>query len=263
MLRNEDFLDVDCNIVEVMILSFKSCESLVFSNLFQRDCPSVLLEDKQNDPNTCLKSLHPVIDTPKDFLDVDCNIAEVMILSSKSCESLLFSNLFQRDCPFVLLEDKQKELHRRVRYIAMDGDLPPSYARFTEEWSVCLERGNCREEEHKLDEITFSQDLMREDFSQRLEDVVETTHTIRRIQQGCIGHLQKRMHVHEVDKEIMKNQGTIGDVAIRNFVECMPILLRSSQSASREEAVEKRNVCRSCRTLDIDKDARMQAEPIL
>ncbi|WZZ51160.1 hypothetical protein YC2023_051267 [Brassica napus] len=45
-----------------------------------------------------------------------------------------------------------------------------------------------------------------EDFSQRLEDVVETTHTIRRIQQGCIGHLQKRMHVHEVDKEIMKNQ---------------------------------------------------------
>ncbi|KAF3559789.1 hypothetical protein F2Q69_00013363 [Brassica cretica] len=79
----------------------------------------------------------------------------------------------------------------------------------------------------------------------RLEDVVETTHTIRRIQQGCIGHLQKRMHVHEVDKEIMKNQGTRGDVAIRNFVECMPVLLRSSQSASREEAVEKRNICRS------------------
>ena len=35
------------------------------------------------------------------------NIAEVMILNFKSCESLLFSNLFQRDCPFVLLEDKQ------------------------------------------------------------------------------------------------------------------------------------------------------------
>ena len=42
------------------------------------------------------------------FLDVDCNIIEVMILSFKSCKSLLFSNLFQRDCPFVLLEDKQK-----------------------------------------------------------------------------------------------------------------------------------------------------------
>ena len=27
------FLDVDYNIVEVMILSFKSCESLLFSNL--------------------------------------------------------------------------------------------------------------------------------------------------------------------------------------------------------------------------------------
>ena len=43
-----------------------------------------------------------------DFLDVDCNIEEMMILSFKSCESLLFSNLFQRDCLFVLLEDKQK-----------------------------------------------------------------------------------------------------------------------------------------------------------
>ncbi|KAF3559793.1 hypothetical protein F2Q69_00013367 [Brassica cretica] len=72
--------------------------------------------------------------------------------------------------------------------------------------------------EDKLDEITFSHDLMREDFSQRLENVVETTHTILRIQQGCIGHLQKRMHVHEVDMEIMKKQWTRGDVAIRNFV---------------------------------------------
>ena len=31
-----DFLDVDYNIVEVMILSFKLCEFLLFSNLFQR-----------------------------------------------------------------------------------------------------------------------------------------------------------------------------------------------------------------------------------
>ena len=43
-----------------------------------------------------------------DFLDVDCNIVEVMILSFKSCESLLFSNFFQRGCPYVLLKDKQK-----------------------------------------------------------------------------------------------------------------------------------------------------------
>ena len=43
-----------------------------------------------------------------DFLDVDCNIPEVMILSFKFCESLLFTNLFHIDCPFVLLEDKQK-----------------------------------------------------------------------------------------------------------------------------------------------------------
>ena len=45
---------------------------------------------------------------------MDCNIAEVMILSFKSCESLLFSNLFQRDCPSVLLEDKQKGKFGRV-----------------------------------------------------------------------------------------------------------------------------------------------------
>ncbi|KAF3574927.1 hypothetical protein F2Q69_00058834 [Brassica cretica] len=135
----QDFLDVDCNIAEVMILSFKSCEYLLFSNLFQRDCPSVLLEDKQKDfMSVLLKSgqsasrekdaeemkdcqsmkqhwLGEKGETPSesswnslDFLDVDCNIAEVMILSFKSCESLLFSNLFQRDCPSVLLEDKQK-----------------------------------------------------------------------------------------------------------------------------------------------------------
>ena len=42
-----DFLDVVCNIVEVIILSFKSCESLLFSNLFQKDCSPVFLEDKQ------------------------------------------------------------------------------------------------------------------------------------------------------------------------------------------------------------------------
>ena len=39
---------------------------------------------------------------------MDGNIVEVMILSLKLCETLLFSNFFQRDCMFVLLEDKQK-----------------------------------------------------------------------------------------------------------------------------------------------------------
>ena len=40
-------MDVVCNIIEVMILSLKLCESLLFSNISQRDYPSVLLEDKQ------------------------------------------------------------------------------------------------------------------------------------------------------------------------------------------------------------------------
>ncbi|KAG5393513.1 hypothetical protein IGI04_023476, partial [Brassica rapa subsp. trilocularis] len=35
-------------------------------------------------------------------------ILRLKILSFKSCDSLLFSNLFQRDCLYVLLEDNQK-----------------------------------------------------------------------------------------------------------------------------------------------------------
>ena len=36
-----------------------------------------------------------------------CNIAEVKVVSLKLCESLLFSNFFQKDYMYVLLEDKQ------------------------------------------------------------------------------------------------------------------------------------------------------------
>ncbi|KAF3501295.1 hypothetical protein F2Q69_00043551 [Brassica cretica] len=72
--------------------------------------------------------------------------------------------------------------------------------------------------EGKLDEINFSQDFMREDFSQRLEDVEETIHARLRMQQGCIGNLQNMMLVNEVDKEILKNQWTRGDKAIRSLV---------------------------------------------
>ncbi|KAF3556264.1 hypothetical protein F2Q69_00013242 [Brassica cretica] len=69
------------------------------------------------------------------------SLEEVVILSFKSCESLLFSNLFQRDCPSVLLEDKQK---------CQSASCSRSYARFTKEWLVCLARGSCREEERML-----------------------------------------------------------------------------------------------------------------
>ena len=72
--------------------------------------------------------------------------------------------------------------------------------------------------EDKFDEINFSQDLMREDLSQRLEDVEETIYAILRMQQGCIGNLQNMIHFNEVDKEILKNQWTRGDEAIRSFV---------------------------------------------
>ena len=59
---------------------------------------------------------------------------------------------------------------------------------------------------------------MKENYSQRLEEIVETTHARFRMQQGCIRHLQKRMHANVVAREIMKNQWTRGYEAIRSFV---------------------------------------------
>ncbi|KAF3514670.1 hypothetical protein F2Q69_00003792 [Brassica cretica] len=59
---------------------------------------------------------------------------------------------------------------------------------------------------------------MREDFSQRLEDVEETIHARLWMQQGCIENLQNGMHINEVDKEILKTQWTRGDEAKRSFV---------------------------------------------
>ncbi|KAF2570599.1 hypothetical protein F2Q70_00003623 [Brassica cretica] len=71
--------------------------------------------------------------------------------------------------------------------------------------------------EDKLDEINFSQDLMREDFSQRYEDLDETTQARLGMHQRSINNLHNRMHVIGVDKEIFKNQWTRGDEAIRSF----------------------------------------------
>ncbi|KAL0759269.1 hypothetical protein Bca101_075419 [Brassica carinata] len=59
---------------------------------------------------------------------------------------------------------------------------------------------------------------MKEDISHRLEDISETTYASLRMQQSCIGNLQKRMHANEVAREIMNNQWTRGDEAIRSFV---------------------------------------------
>ena len=60
--------------------------------------------------------------------------------------------------------------------------------------------------EDKLDEINFFSNLLKEEISLRVEDILETTHVTLRMHQGCIGHLEKRMHANEVAKEIMKNQ---------------------------------------------------------
>ncbi|KAF3529262.1 hypothetical protein DY000_02040487 [Brassica cretica] len=69
----------------------------------------------------------------------------------------------------------------------------------------------------KLDEITFSQDLLKEDVYQELKDITETTHARLGMQQRNIGNLQHRMHATEVTRERLKNQWTRGDEAIRSF----------------------------------------------
>ena len=57
----------------------------------------------------------------------------------------------------------------------------------------------------ELDEINFSQCLIREEFSQRLEDIEETTQARLGMHQHSINNLQKRMQINEVDKQILKN----------------------------------------------------------
>ncbi|KAF2548295.1 hypothetical protein F2Q70_00021595 [Brassica cretica] len=59
---------------------------------------------------------------------------------------------------------------------------------------------------------------MRENFSQRLEDLDETTMARLGMHQHIINNLQNRMNVIRVDKEILKNQWTRGDEAIRSFI---------------------------------------------
>ncbi|KAG5393613.1 hypothetical protein IGI04_023576, partial [Brassica rapa subsp. trilocularis] len=60
----------------------------------------------------------------------------------------------------------------------------------------------------KLDEITFSQDLLKEDIYQELKDISESTHARLGMQQCSIGNLQHRINASEVARERLKNQWT-------------------------------------------------------
>ncbi|CAG7875756.1 unnamed protein product, partial [Brassica rapa] len=74
----------------------------------------------------------------------------------------------------------------------------------------------------KLNEITFSQDLLKED----LKDISKTTYARLGMQQRNIGNLHDRMHASEIASEVasevarekLKNQWTRGDKAIRSFI---------------------------------------------
>ncbi|KAF2567632.1 hypothetical protein F2Q70_00026039 [Brassica cretica] len=70
----------------------------------------------------------------------------------------------------------------------------------------------------KIDETTFSHDLLKEDVYQELKDISESTHARIRMQQRSIENLQHRMNASEVARERLKNQLTRGDEAIRNFI---------------------------------------------
>ncbi|KAF3597353.1 hypothetical protein DY000_02021533 [Brassica cretica] len=83
---------------------------------------------------------------------------------------------------------------------------------------------------------------MGEDFSQRLEDVEETIHARLRMQQDCIGNLQNMIHVNEIFE--LAFQCRRFEVNQHHVAEVMPVLLKSGQSASREEAAEEMKDCR-------------------
>ncbi|KAF2577292.1 hypothetical protein F2Q68_00004842 [Brassica cretica] len=111
----------------------------------------------------------------------------------------------------IRLVDSQAELSpsidRRTRP-SIDGDYAARRRKLVTEKSL----------QDKLDEITFSQDLLKEDVYHELKDISETTYSRLGMQQRNIGNLQHRMHASEVAREILKNQWTRGDEAIRSFI---------------------------------------------
>ena len=72
--------------------------------------------------------------------------------------------------------------------------------------------------EDRFDEIAFSQSLMKEDISQQLEDISETTAARLRMLQRSIANLQRRMHSMEVAREVTKNEKAKSDEAMRSFI---------------------------------------------
>ena len=65
--------------------------------------------------------------------------------------------------------------------------------------------------QNNLDEITFSQDMLKEDVYQELKDISETTYSRLGMQQHNIGNHQHRMHASEIARERLKNQWYKGD----------------------------------------------------
>ena len=58
--------------------------------------------------------------------------------------------------------------------------------------------GNREGLQDKLDEITFSQDLLKEDVYQELTDISESTHARIGMKHRNIGNFQHMMHAGEV-----------------------------------------------------------------
>ncbi|KAF3582099.1 hypothetical protein DY000_02030929 [Brassica cretica] len=94
-------------------------------------------------------------------------------------------------------------IDRRTRP-SIDGDYTARRSKLVTEKSL----------QDKLDEINFSQDLLKEDVYRELKDISETTYARLGMQQRNIGYLQHRMHASEVARERLKNQWSRGDEAI-------------------------------------------------
>ena len=151
-----------------------------------------------------------------------------------SFEDRLQSFTYKLDGVYYPLRDEIYSLITHMDVAAINGH-DSGTARFQEEHSPSIDRrtrpsidsdhtplrGKLVTEmflQDKLVEITFSQDLLKEDIYQELKDISESTHARLGMQQRNIGNLQPKMNACEDAREILKNQWTRGDEAIRSFI---------------------------------------------